>query len=126
MTPTWLSFLTPFLPVPPAPPTLDQVLAERLLTGLFIEDERLYLRFVDSVVTVDLTTRAFQFGGRKIHHTAWLSLAGWLRVTRVLEEKTQLTLEVSGALYTARIHARCSEGRGWFLIFSGGRGLASA
>jgi hypothetical protein len=113
---------------PPLPKTkrkalLKEILPGRLLTGLFVEDDQLYLRFTDAVMTVNLPTRDYSFGGRK-PADCWLGLFGWLRIQRVYEEQTQITLEVGGTLYTARIHVRHSQDR-WHIVFSGGRGLAS-
>jgi hypothetical protein len=54
-----------------------------------------------------------------------MTFPGWLRIARVLQDDSQVTLEVYGALFTSRLVLRKSDGA-WRVIFQGGRILASA
>jgi len=107
-------------------PTLHQALTGRLLTGIWLEADHFYLRLSDCKITdinlVDrhLTTGERPDGGNK---APWITFPGWLKILRVLQDSTQIILEV-GALYTARICVRRSKER-WRIVFQGGRALAA-
>jgi hypothetical protein len=102
-------------------PSLQRAIAGRILTGILVEENNLYLRFVDSTLCVDLHTRAYKFQPVQVY---WLTLPGWLRVTRVIEDQHQVILETSGSLFTARIIVR-KAGKEWHITFQGGRILTS-
>jgi hypothetical protein len=104
------------------PPSLHKAIAGRALTGLLLQDNSLFLRFVDATLALDLDTRAFIFRPLRGH---WMTFPGWLRIARVLQDDSQVTLEVCGALFTSRLVLRKSDGA-WRVIFQGGRILASA
>jgi hypothetical protein len=92
--------------------SLHDALAGRMLTGLIIEEGRLFLRLTDRTVCVDLATRAWNNEKRA---GAWLSFPGWLLIRRVIQDASQVTLDISGALYSARISARLVHGD-WMLV----------
>ena len=102
-------------------PSLHRAIAGRVLTGILIEEENLLLRFVDATLRVNLKTRTYGFQPVQVH---WLTLPGWLRVTRVIQDQHQVILETSGNLFTARIVVRETECE-WHMTFQGGRILAS-
>jgi len=102
--------------------SLHHAIAGRVLTGILIEEESLLLRFVDATLRVNLKTRVYKFQPVLAH---WLTLPGWLRVTRVIEDQHQVILETSGGLFIARIIVREIENE-WRITFQGGRILASA
>jgi hypothetical protein len=102
-------------------PSLHRAIAGRILTGILVEEDNLLLRFVDATLRIDLNTRVYKFQSVLVH---WLTLPGWLRVTRVIEDQHQVILEISGGLFTARIVVRETE-REWHITFQGGRILAS-
>ena len=101
--------------------SLHRAIAGRILTGILVEEDNLLLRFVDATLRINLQTRAYKFQPVLVH---WLTLPGWLRVTRVIEDQHQVILETSGSLFTARIIVRETE-REWHITFQGGRILAS-
>jgi hypothetical protein len=107
--------------------SLQEAICGRDLTGLYLEEEtnELHLRFIDSTLTIHLGTRDIEFRKRDIASSMWLSFPGWLRVTRVIEDGHQISLVVSGAIYTMRIVVRESH-QHWHILFQGGRLLASA
>ena len=102
-------------------PSLHRAIAGRILTGILVEEDNLLLRFVDATLRIDLNTRVYKFQSVLVH---WLTLPGWLRVTRVIEDQHQVILETSGGLFTARIVVREIEHE-WHITFQGGRILAS-
>jgi hypothetical protein len=106
---------------PQRPPSLHHAIAGRLLTGILVEEDNLFLRFVDATLRVNLKTRSYSFNPVPVH---WLILPGWLRVVRVIEDQYQVILETSGSLFTARIVVREIE-REWRITFQGGRILVS-
>lgn len=103
--------------------SLKNAISGRMLTAIYVEGSNLYLRLSDAIVTINLDTREYRFGGRR-PDDFWIVPFGWLRISRLLEEQSQIILEVAGSLYSARIYVRFAENR-WFISFAGGRGLAS-
>lgn len=104
--------------------SLNNAISGRMLTAIYVEGDNLYLRLSDAVVTINLVTREYRFGGRRPDEF-WIVPFGWLRISRLLEEQSQIIFEVASTLYSARIYVRFAENR-WFISFAGGRGLASA
>ncbi len=92
---------------------LQDILAGRLLTGLFLEDACLHLRFTDAVMVVDLATRSHRFEPQR---DVWLSFPGWLRIARVLQDTDQIVIETTGAVYSSRISIRHTQGT-WQVLF---------
>jgi hypothetical protein len=103
----------PLSPAPPKCHTLQDALTGRLLTGLFIEDNCLHLRFTDAVMTVDLDARTYRYGPQR---EVWLAFPGWLRIEHVLQDSSQIVLETSGTVYSSRISIRHTQGR-WQIFF---------
>ena len=99
-------------------PTLHRAIAGRDLTGIMLDDGNLLLRFIDSSMVIDLEKRTYRF--QRVS-SDWLAFPGWLRVTRVIEDQSQVILEVSGAIYTARIAVRKRGNDDWHIVFQGGR-----
>jgi hypothetical protein len=102
------------------PPSLRDAIAGRDLTGILVEDDNLLLRFPDAAMVIDLPTRTYRF---QTVLATWLTFPGWLRIAHVIEDKSQVILVVSGALFTARIIIRHTK-NGWRMILQGGRILA--
>ena len=102
---------------------LHRILAGRILTGILLDngDPHLLLRFQDATMLVNLETRSHSF--QSIQAT-WMMFPGWLRITRVVEDRSQVILEVSGALFIAHIAVRKIGGE-WRMVLQGGRLLAS-
>ncbi len=105
---------------------IEKVLTDQLLTGIWLEDACLFIRFSNhEIACIELTTRIIMTGavrpdgGDKV---PWLTFPGWLKILRVMQDPHQVVLEV-GALYTARICIRHSKDR-WQIVFQGGRALA--
>ena len=103
------------------PDSLDRAIAGRNLTGIMLDDGNLLLRFTDAQMIINLSDRTFRF-----HHVLsdWITFGGWLRVSHVIEDQSQIILEVTGAIFTARIAVR-KTGDDWHIVFQGGRVLAS-
>jgi hypothetical protein len=97
-----------------APPgrSLPDALAGRVLTGLIVETGRLFLRLPDETICVDLATRDWRTEKRS---DVWLTFPGWLLIRRVVQDNSQVSLDISGALYSARISARLVHGE-WTLV----------
>ena len=93
--------------------SLADLLNGRFLSGILVEDSELSLRFRDARIKIDLGTRTWQLGANPGY---WLTFPGLLRIVRVVEDRTQLILTVSGALYTAEIAVRQKNGV-WQLVF---------
>jgi hypothetical protein len=106
----------------PEKPSLQRAIAGRDLTGIMLDDGNLLLRFTDAQMVINLSDRTFRF-----QHVLsdWITFPGWIRISRVIEDQSQIILEVSGALFTARIAVRQTNSD-WMIVFQGGRILASA
>ena len=118
---TSIPFWRLFCP-PPEKPSLHRAIAGRNLTGIMLDDGNLLLRFTDAQMVFHLSDRTFQF--QRVL-SDWIAFPGWLHISRVIEDQSQIVLEVSGALFTARIAVR-RAGEDWKIVFEGGRILASA
>ena len=111
---------TPFVLFHPRPHTLSTELCGRELNGVFIEGDSARLRFSDnSAVVLNLESRAF------FHETArswkeWISFPGWLRITGVDELPEEISLTVSGAIYSSRICLK-KHGVHWQISFGSGQ-----
>ena len=95
------------------PRSIADLLLGRFLSGILIEGSELSLRFRDARIKIDLNERSWRFGANPGY---WLTFPGLLRVVRVIEDRTQIILVVSGALYTSEIAVRQKKG-GWQLVF---------
>ncbi|MFZ5883987.1 MAG: hypothetical protein ACOYYI_09435 [Chloroflexota bacterium] len=103
-------------------PSLAAVLTGRELNALYLDNDTTAarLRFSDgSAVAIDLRSRRSSPIKAK-EYPVWIALPGWVRITNVLEDASQIILVVSGAIYTARISLRVSRDR-WQIHFSNGR-----
>ena len=118
-----LSFLFPFRrSVPPSPRLQDRITGQ-ILTGIWLENDNLYLCFAGKkVLNLHLDSRECTEGGRG-SDKPWLIFPGWLTVQRVMQDAAQVILVV-GALYSARICVRKTHGQ-WRIVFQGGRDLAA-
>ncbi len=92
--------------------TLKELLRNKFLTGIFLEEGTLHLRLTDAVIAVNLQTREWRFGSKK---TIFLTFPGLLRIVRVLEDDNQLVLIISGAVYSSRIAIR--KKKDWRILF---------
>ncbi len=98
--------------------SLHQAIAGRDLIGIMLDDGNLLLRFIDAAMVINLSERTYRF--QRVL-SDWIAFPGWLRVARVIEDQNQVILEVSGAIYTARIAVRKSGNDDWHIVFQGGR-----
>ena len=118
-----LSFLFPFRRSVPAAPRLQDFITGQILTGIWLENDNLYLCFAGKkVMNLHLNSRECTEGGRGSDEP-WLIFPGWLTVQRVIQDAAQVILVVS-ALYSGRICIRKTQGH-WRIIFQGGRDLAA-
>ena len=83
--------------------TIKELLVGRLLTGIIINEGILSLRCTDARIEVDLGARSWKFGSSPDY---WLTFPGLLRIAGVLEDKSQIVLIISGALYSSKIAIR--------------------
>ena len=83
--------------------TIKELLVGRLLTGIIINEGILSLRCTDARIEVDLNARSWKFGSSPDY---WLTFPGLLRIAGVLEDKSQIVLIISGALYSSKIAIR--------------------
>lgn len=101
-------------------PTLATALNGGELNAFYLDDDTARFRFSDgSAVAIDLRSRRSSPIKAK-EYPVWITLPGWVRITNVLEDASQIILVVSGAIYTARISLRFSRDR-WQIHFSNGR-----
>jgi len=103
-------------------PSLASALRGRELNALFLEgdNQTLRLRFSDnSAAVINLCTRDLEMVSAH-KYKEWLTLPGWVRIANFIEDASQIILVVSGAIYTARISFRFSQGRRK-IFFSSGR-----
>jgi hypothetical protein len=92
--------------------TLKDLLKNKFLTGIFLEEGTLHLRLTDAVIAVNLKTRDWRFGSKK---RTFLTFPGLLRIVRVLEDDNQVVLIISGAVYSSRIAIR--KNKDWRILF---------
>lgn len=83
--------------------SLKELLSNKLLTGIYLEDGLLYLRLTDAVITVDLNTREWSFSKKR---RIWLVFPGLLRIAQVQEDHHQVVLIISGAIFSSKISLR--------------------
>ena len=91
---------------------LKELLRNKFLTGIFLEEGSLHLRLTDAVIAVNLKTRDWRFGSKK---RTFLTFPGLLRIVRVLEDDNQVVLIISGAVYSSRIAIR--KNKDWRILF---------
>jgi hypothetical protein len=100
-------------------PTLKSSVCGRELTGLFITESTARFRFSEGdAILINLETRNFRPFRPKLF-TEWITFPGWLRVVDVKESASQITLTVSGAIYSSRI-TLTNKGDHWQMSLSGG------
>jgi hypothetical protein len=92
--------------------TLKELLRDKFLTGIFLEEGTLHLRLTDAVIDVDLASRDWSFGDKE---RTFLVFPGLLRIARVLEDESQVLLIISGAIFSSRIAIR--KNKNWQILF---------
>lgn len=112
--------ITPFVLFRPRPPSLSTEIYGRELNGVFIEGDSAWLRFSDnSAFVVNLETLAFSRTPAR-SWKEWISFPGWLRITGVDEHPEEISLTVSGAIYSSRICLK-KQGVRWQISFGCGQ-----
>ena len=101
-------------------PSLHSEICGREITGMFLGTEAARLRFSDgSAVSISLDTRRFLFHRANLF-SEWISFPGWLRITGVNELPEEISLTVSGAIYSSRICFK-EQGAHWQISFGSGQ-----
>lgn len=100
--------------------TLRAAICGRELTGLYVTESTARFRFSEgNAVLVNLETRNFR-PFRPTLMSEWITFPGWLRVVDVKESVGQISLTVSGAIYSSRI-TLVDKGDHWQMSLSGGK-----